>query len=122
MNELKNKILIVEDEFLTAKYFEKKLKNQNFDVVKIVTNGKDAIETSKNLLPDFILLDIRIEGDIDGIDTAKEILKFLNTKIIFVTGYSENNFKHRLNEINYLAFLNKPLDFNKLLEIINKNK
>ncbi len=121
MNESNTKILIVEDEFLTAKFFELKLKSFGFDVLKIVTNGNDAINSVIQLKPDFILMDIRLEGNIDGIDAAKEIMKHTNTKIIFVSGYSESNFIERLKEINYLKFFNKPLDFNKLIDLLNKN-
>lgn len=118
----KTKILIVEDEFLTAKFFEYKLKSKNFEVLKICANGKDAIESAIELNPDFILMDIRLEGHIDGIDAAKEIQKHLSTNIIFVSGYSESNFLDRLKEINYLEYFSKPLDFNKLIDLLNKNK
>lgn len=120
MNEYnKIKILIVEDEFLTAKFFEVKLRTKNFDVLKICATGKDAIESAIALKPDFILMDIRLEGDIDGIDAAKAILENYKANIIFVSGYSENNYKEKLKEINYITFYNKPLDINKLIETIN---
>lgn len=122
MNESNIKILIVEDEFLTAKFFELKLKSYGFNVLKIVTNGNDAINSAIQLKPNFILMDIRLEGNIDGIDAANEILKHISTKIIFVTGYAESNFTERLKEINYLKFFNKPLDFNKLIDLLNKNQ
>ncbi len=67
-------------------------------------------------------MDIRLEGHIDGIDAAKEIQKHLSTNIIFVSGYSESNFLDRLKEINYLEYFSKPLDFNKLIDLLNKNK
>ncbi|MCX7874676.1 MAG: response regulator [Melioribacteraceae bacterium] len=116
----KNKILIVEDEFLTAKFFEIKLKTKNYDVLKIVATGKDAIESAITLKPDFILMDIRLEGHMDGIDAAKEILNKIDTKIIFISGYSENNFKEKLNNVNYLSFFSKPLDINNLIDVLKK--
>ncbi|MCK7529473.1 MAG: response regulator [Ignavibacteriales bacterium] len=68
MNKIK--ILIAEDEQIVAKNIEKRLTADGYHVVASVATGEEAIEKVKNLSPDIILMDIKLKGKIDGIETA----------------------------------------------------
>ncbi len=67
------KILIVEDEVITAKILENLLVSLGYNVVARVKTGENAIKTAEKHRPDFVLMDIVLEGTMDGIDAAAEI-------------------------------------------------
>jgi YesN/AraC family two-component response regulator len=110
-------LLIVEDETIIARDYKLMIEHNGHHVIKIVNNGKDAIEVAVESNPDFILMDINIKGKMNGIETAEEIYKkHIHSKIIFITAYDVTTFvfpefKHYL--------LNKPLIKNNLLNILN---
>ncbi len=68
------RIMIVEDEQITAADLEATLKELNYSVPAIVSSGSAAIKKAKSTKPDLVLMDIRIKGDMDGIETATAIL------------------------------------------------
>jgi len=113
-------ILIVEDESITATFLELKFKRENYNVVSVATTADDAIKCAIENKPEFILMDIRLEGKKDGIDAAKEILNHYNPKVIFVSGYEPAGFMNRLETLEYLAFLTKPVEFHSVNELIKK--
>ena len=65
----KARILIVEDEVIIALQLEEKLRSLGYEVTAKVNNADDAIQKAEEDKPDLILMDIRIQGDKDGIDT-----------------------------------------------------
>ncbi|MEY2977194.1 MAG: hypothetical protein RLZZ435_1333, partial [Cyanobacteriota bacterium] len=81
----KAKILIVEDEVLLAQSLAKQLKKLDYDVVDFVTSGEDAIAAAIEYDPDLIIMDIVIQGEIDGIEAASHIFKQYNIPSIFLT-------------------------------------
>jgi CheY-like chemotaxis protein len=115
-NNMKN-LLIVEDESIIAKDYQLMVERSGHHVVKIVNNGKDAIDAAVANNPDFILMDINIKGKMNGIETAQEIYdKHVKSKIIFITAFDVKayvfpEFQH--------YFLNKPIIKNTLLNILN---
>lgn len=113
-------ILIVEDEALTATFLELKFKGENYNVVKIVSTADEAIKAALEFKPDFIIMDIRLEGKLDGIDAATEILKHYKPIIIFVSGYEKDRLLNRLEDIEYLAYLSKPVEFKTILDLLKK--
>ncbi|MBD3255958.1 MAG: response regulator [Candidatus Lokiarchaeota archaeon] len=85
----KKKILVVEDEYIVAKDLEKTLDFLGYLVPATVTSGEDAIARAIELKPDLILMDIRLEGEKDGIVAAKEIQKEISVPIIYITAYAD---------------------------------
>lgn len=111
------KLLIVEDESIIARDYKLMLEQSGHQVVRIVNNGKDAIETAVESNPDYILMDINIKGNMNGIEAAKEIYnKQVRSVIIFITAYDVTAYV--FPEFQYY-FLNKPIVKNNLLRIIN---
>ncbi|HEY1056946.1 MAG TPA: response regulator, partial [Emticicia sp.] len=88
MNDDRIKILIIEDDGILAMTLSDMLEEENFNVTGMASNGKKAIELARNNPVDLILSDINIKGDIDGIETVNEILKFKSLPIIYVTAIS----------------------------------
>ena len=69
----KARILIVEDEAIIAMEIESQLQSLGYQATSIVDTGEKAIEKAEADKPDLILMDIRIKGEMDGIDTAEKI-------------------------------------------------
>ncbi|HRI45892.1 MAG TPA: response regulator [Ignavibacteriaceae bacterium] len=114
-----NKLLIVEDEALTGMVLKLEMQKAGFEIVAIVTNGKSAIEKTESGNPDCILMDIRIAGTIDGIETARLIKEKSDVPIIFMTGYAEPALKKRALETNPLDFLIKPVHASEIITLLN---
>jgi len=102
------KILIVEDEPIIAADLENQLKKMGYDVIGNVDMGATAINIVKEKSPDLILMDIQLEGDLDGVDTSHEIEKFSNAPIIFLTSNTDDRTFARARTTNPFAFLSKP--------------
>jgi CheY-like chemotaxis protein len=112
------KILVVEDDYILALVQVKFLQKMGFNIVGSVTNGPDAIEVARNTPPDVIIMDVRIEGDMDGIDTMFEIQKFSEVPVIYLTGNSEGATIERAKQTNMKGFFVKPINFNDLEGLI----
>lgn len=91
---MKKTILIVEDEGIIALGLQTYLTSKNFDVLGIAKEGVKAIEMTRALKPDLIIMDVVIQGDINGIETCKNIKDFSNVPIIFLTGNSADMIKN----------------------------
>ncbi|AEG18179.1 response regulator [Methanobacterium paludis] len=80
--------MIVEDEMISAMSTKQGLINLDYNVIGIANTGKKAIKSANELKPDLIMMDITLKGEMDGIETAKQINKNLDIPIIYMTGYS----------------------------------
>jgi CheY-like chemotaxis protein len=102
-------VLIVEDELIIALMIERMVQNLGHTVLAKVTTGEAAIEAAKEHRPDIILMDIRLQGDMDGIDAMSVIRRNSNIPVIFITGNSDENYRKRIEEADPLDFLTKPI-------------
>ena len=116
---MSKRVLIVEDEHLVAHLVETYVNSSGCcKVIGAVDNGEEAIEMVKKENPDYILMDVRIEGNKDGIETALDINKFANIPIIYTSGNSDDKTIDRARETNMLAFLVKPLQRDELVSVL----
>ncbi len=102
------RILIVEDEAVTSVMLEKTLKELGYEVVGSAFDGREAIEIAREKRPDLILMDIRIQGDMDGIETAKQIYQQFNIPSIYLTAHSDEDTIKRAVESGPFGYLIKP--------------
>lgn len=108
------KILIIEDEAIIAEDIKNRLENMNYSVSRIVSNGQDAIKSASELDIDLILMDIILQGDIDGIETAKEIKKHFDIPVIYLTAHSDKNTLERAKVTGPFGYLIKPFEDKEL--------
>jgi len=122
----KVKILIVEDEQIVAKNIEKRLTAAGYKVVASVSTGEEAIEKVKSTAPDIILMDIKLKGKIDGIETADILRKNYQLPVIFLTSYTDEETFQRAKNTEPFGYLIKPFetkDLNRAVELaLYKNK
>ena len=114
------KILVVEDEGLTAMELQRKLKFWGYDVPTFVFSGKEAIKKAEEIKPDLILMDIVIKGQGDGIDAAQEIKNKLDIPIIYLTAYGDKETRERAEKTKPHGYLLKPFDENELHQKIKE--
>jgi PAS domain S-box-containing protein len=107
-NPEQHKILIVEDEKIIAKDLELRLIQMNYEVVASVSSGKEALATLKAHSVDLILMDIMIDGDIDGIETAELIHQHMDIPIIYLTAYADEKTFERAKLSDPFGYLLKP--------------
>jgi two-component system, response regulator PdtaR len=115
----KSRILIVEDEVITGMYLETMLRKNGLDHIRRVGTGESAIKIAREDCPDIILMDIRLAGKMDGVETAKHILSFCDSRIIFMTGYQIDGLKQQTADIKLCSYIIKPVDMNQLMQEIN---
>lgn len=107
-------VLIVEDELIISLLIEKMVHRLGHQVVQKVRSGEEAVEAAGKLKPDIILMDIRLHGEMDGIEAMSEIRKRANIPVIYITGNTDQMYRSRLKPTDYMDFLTKPITIEEL--------
>ena len=114
MNE---RILIVEDEAITALDLKYSLEELGYEVIDTVDTGQDAIDTAIETKPDVVLMDIKLKGAMEGIEAA-EIISEYEVPIIYLTANTDTDTFEKSNVKFAYGFISKPYDLNKLDETL----
>ena len=104
----KTRILIVEDERITAADIEDILLNLGYEVTDLVATGKEAIHKAEQTKPDLVLMDIRIKGPMDGVEAAREIRERFDVPIIYLTAHADRDTLDRAKQASPLGYIVKP--------------
>ena len=110
----RKKILVVEDERLIAEDIKRTLSYLNYNVVDTVSSGEDAVIKTEALKPDLILMDIMLEGEINGIQAAEKIHQSSKTPIIFLTAYSQEKTIQEAIVAEPYGYILKPFEEREL--------
>jgi DNA-binding NtrC family response regulator len=113
-------ILIVEDEMLLALDLEMSLTDMGHTILGSFRNGEDALSFIEKNRPDVVLLDIKLEGELDGIEASKVIHYEYNVPVIFVTGNTDSNTLTKAQEMNPVGIINKPIKDYELSEFLQQ--
>jgi len=116
----RSKIIIVEDEIIIALDLKLRLENLGYEVVHTSFNGKDAIKLTGEKNPDLVLMDIQLNGEMDGIDVAQQIRNLYNIPFIYLTGSHENTLLERAKQTDPVGFIGKPFDESEIQNLIEK--
>jgi CheY-like chemotaxis protein len=107
-NEEKARILIVEDEFIIALGVERSLKVLGYSAIGTVSSGEEAVDKALTELPDLVLMDINLQGEIDGLEAARRIRLRTDIPVIFLTAYADDDSLTRARETESFGFIVKP--------------
>lgn len=107
-------ILIVEDEAIVAFNLQQRLSHMGYHVPDIAVSGTDTLALVSKARPDLILMDIHIEGDMDGIDVAARIHETGTVPVIYLTAYSEDSTLERARKTRPYGYLIKPFSEREL--------
>ena len=111
----KEKILIVEDKRIIAENLKNKLEKIGYSVKDIVASGEEAIKRAiESPQPDLILMDIRLTGNIDGIDAANQIRTKFKIPVIYVTAYADDETLRRASITESYGYVLKPFELREL--------
>jgi len=111
-------ILIVEDEKIIAQDLKLTLNNFGYEVPAIASSGEDAIKKTAEITPDLILMDIMLDGELNGIETAKQILGKHNIPLIYISAYADENTISEAQKTKPYGYLVKPFEEQELHSII----
>jgi len=114
----KPRILVVEDEGLVARDLESMVRNLGYRVVGICSTGEEAIRLISSRRPDLIIMDIVLQGKMDGIKAADEIRRLFHLPVVFLTAHTDEATFQRAKVTNPLAFIHKPIEQKELLTVI----
>ena len=101
-------ILIVEDAILTARAIESALKNFGYEIVGFARSGQEAIETATRARPDVVLMDIQLEGLMDGVSATHRIQTILDIPVIYLTASSDPGTIRRALHSSPYGYITKP--------------
>ncbi|MGM0534186.1 MAG: response regulator transcription factor [Campylobacterota bacterium] len=102
-------ILIVEDDFLTAKFLQQSLTLQGYNKPLIADNAQDVLQTVANTRVDLVFMDINIKGAVDGLQLARQLWITHQSGIIFLTSYHDSETISEASLSKPLGFLIKPV-------------
>lgn len=106
----KPQILVVEDEAITALDVKSRLERAGYTVSSVVSSGEEAIRTTSVMHPDLVLMDIRLHGDMDGIEAADEIRTRFGTPVVYLTAYADQETLQRAKVTEPHGYLLKPFE------------
>jgi len=114
----KVRILIVEDEGLIARDIENMVKNAGYEVCGVVQSGPEAIRQAELLEPDLILMDIILQGDMDGIEAANIIRDRCGLPVIYLTSHADETTIERAKLSEPLGYTLKPVEQKELMTVM----
>lgn len=114
----RKKILLVEDEIITAMDLLELMKNWGYDFCEPAGSGEEALDISIREKPDLVLMDVSLPGELDGIEAANRITALLKIPVIFISGYPEKEMREQIRINTPYEYMTKPLDLDELRERI----
>ncbi len=111
-------ILIVEDEAIVALATKMMLNNLSHSPVAVVSSGSAALSSLDEHLVDLVILDIKLKGDLTGLEVARKIRETRSIPILFITGNSDLKTKDETVSFGNSAILRKPILVEELQDSI----
>src|SRR5262245_8162 len=101
-------VLVVEDEQIVAFDLEDRLSSMGYAVAAIAADGKEAVLKAQQLHPDLVLMDIKLYGEMDGIEAAVHIRETLDIPIVYVTAFADETTLTRAKTTSPYGYVLKP--------------
>jgi PAS domain S-box-containing protein len=102
------KILVVEDEAIVAESIRIKLKKMGHSVISTASSADEAIKKTGEYLPDLVLMDIVLQGEMDGIEAARQIHAHFDIPVVYLTAYSDEKTLLRAKITEPFGYIIKP--------------
>lgn len=111
-------VLIVEDQVVIAKSIEAMIIDHGMVVIGICKTGEEAIAITNKRIPDIVIMDIRLQGKMDGIQTAKALQDIEHIPIIYLSDYTDKGTVRKAKETNPANYLSKPFTETDLIRAV----
>ncbi len=102
------RILVVEDVIIVAEDIQKRLKRMGYDVPVVETSGEEAVEKAKDIKPDLVLMDIVLQGEMDGIEAAEKIRSSFDIPVVYLTAFADEKTLERARVTEPYGYIIKP--------------
>jgi PAS domain S-box-containing protein/putative nucleotidyltransferase with HDIG domain len=110
MKKKKKQILVVEDERIVAADVRMSLKRLGYDACGIATSGEHAIKKAEEARPDLVLMDIVLEGEMDGIEATSIIQSRFDIPVVYLTAYADEKTLERAKKSEPFGYILKPFE------------
>ncbi len=117
----RKRVLIVEDDLIISLVIETMVNELGHTVIGKATSGEEAIKLATEHNPTLILMDIRLKGEMDGIEAVSAIKEKISTSVIYLTGNSDKANYERAKATKFTDLITKPFtiaDLNKSFELV----
>jgi PAS domain S-box-containing protein len=114
----KTKVLIVEDEIITAENIRMTLNNLGYAITSIASSKEEAIHKAKEGEPDLVLMDIKLNGKMEGIEAAEQIAAQFGLPVVYLTAYADEETLKRARITEPFGYILKPFEERELHSII----
>ncbi len=104
------RILVVDDERIVNLDIQATLKRLGYNIVGDAVSGSEAIEKASQFKPDLVLMDIKLRGEMDGVEAANFIIKSYDIPVVFLTAYSDDQTLNRAKLSGPFGYLLKPFE------------
>ena len=111
-------ILVVEDERIVAEDIRNTLLNRGYRVLSVASSGEQALEQAEEGNPDLVLMDMRIQGDMDGTETARRIRDRFGTPVVYLTAYADEATLDKAKLAEPYGYIIKPFEERELYSVI----
>ncbi|MFT5697414.1 MAG: two-component system cell cycle sensor histidine kinase/response regulator CckA [Desulforhopalus sp.] len=112
------KIMIVDDNAIVAADIKARIGRMGYLVTECVSRGETAIESVKGEQPDLILMDIKLKGQLSGIEAAASIRSFYDIPVIFLSSYADEDTLQKAKLTDPYGYIVKPFDDSELRTVI----
>lgn len=113
------RILVVEDNYFVALSVETALLDAGYEVIGVVDSGEEALQSVADAAPDLVLMDIRLAGELDGIDTAVA-LHGMNIASLFASAHCDDAIRARAAAADPRGWLVKPFTDAQMLAAVRQ--
>jgi AmiR/NasT family two-component response regulator len=114
----KGTVLVVEDEVFVGEEIREDLERGGYMVPEVIGSGEDVVEAVARHKPDLVLMDVRINGSVDGIEAAFQAKAEFNFPVIYLTAFSDPETRRRAALTKPAAYILKPFDEVELLSTV----
>jgi DNA-binding NarL/FixJ family response regulator len=113
-----DRVLIIEDDLLVANQIDAALTEAGFEVVGAAASGEEAVELARSRSPALAVVDIRLAGDMNGIDTALALFRSHGIRCVFASAFSDEEARRRAAPAAPLGWLQKPYTMMSLTAMV----
>src|SRR5262245_31770918 len=113
-----SKILIVEDEQIVALELRDRLARMGHEIVGVAVTGEDAVDQARRFEPDLVLMDVKLKGDMDGVEAAEVIGRSMDVAVVYLTAFADDRTLQRAKMTEPHGYIVKPFQDRELHVVI----
>lgn len=107
-------ILIVEDDFIVAENMRIRLEGLGYRIAGMTATGEEALKLVQETKPDVVLMDVRLDGEMDGVDTVAALKDYVPAPVLYVTAYTDRSTVMRARDTMPYGYIVKPFTTEEL--------